>query len=621
MKIFRWKAIVPLVFLLALIVTGWVFYLDTLVKHSVESAGAAVVGARVDLEKASVRILHGTVRLTGLQVTDPDSPMRNLFEAGELVAAVSPGPLFQKKIVIDSLLVRGVRFGTPRRESGALANPSSESKWVAKQVSEWASQIRIPQFSLKGLGSQVVNIPAISVDSLRAASQARAILSSTDSLRGSWEARVTSLDPRPRIDSAQQMVERLKTADVKALGVAGTRDLIAKTRTTVDGLTGAINQMKALERTVSDGVTGLKSNVAALDDARQADYAYARGLVNLPSLDAPDISPALFGSMALERLKPILYWVEMAERYMPPGLDPRARTGPKRVRASGLTVDYPRAQTYPGFLLRFADLEFSLEGENGAAGAYRAQVAGLTTEPTLYGRPMQVVAQRTGGKVGPRTVRMFGQLDHSKTPLRDSVLMSLGGLTLPTVALPPLNARVALGDGSTDITLSRTGDHLAGRWYVRTSQATWEKTAGPSAATRGATDQAQAVVEDLLWRTISGMRDIEIEARMSGTLARPSVSVRSNVGSAVAEGLKKAVGEEVAKAERLVRAKVDSLVAAGRREVDERVAALQTGVQARITEQRAQLERTKAELEARLKELAPKLPGGLQVPGGVRLPG
>jgi len=42
---------------------------------------------------------------------------------------------------------------------------------------------------------------------------------------------------------------------------------------------------------------------AGLTDARQRDYAIARGLLKLPGLDAPDIGAALFGSAAVDRFQ------------------------------------------------------------------------------------------------------------------------------------------------------------------------------------------------------------------------------------------------------------------------------------------------------------------------------
>src|SRR6185436_14360349 len=446
--------------------------------------------------------------------------------------------------------------GTPRKESGALPNRSATSGLIYRQVNDWARQVRIPSLSLEGLGSKVINIPAISADSLRTIAQARRVITSADSLRQSWDAQLRDLNPAPRIDSARVMVERLKTADPKVLGMAGTAKLLADARNTLNELTGTLGKVKALETAVSSGVAGVKADVAGLDEARRADYAYARSLVHLPSLDAPDISPALFGQIGMEKLKPVLYWLKIAEKYLPPGLNPRTRLGPKRARASGVDVDFPREQSYPKFLLRFADIDVSLGGQNLAAGSYRAQAVGFTTEPTLYGRPMQLVLRRSGGQAGPRNARVFLQMDHAKAPLRDSAVASLGGFSLPTISLSQLGASLALGEGLTELTVSRAGPNVAGRWRVQAANASWQKT-----SMAGATGKVGALVEDLIWRTVSSIRNVEIEAGINGTLDHPALSVRSNVGDAVAAGLKKAVGQEIARAETMIRAKVDSLEA------------------------------------------------------------
>jgi hypothetical protein len=130
----------------------------------------------------------------------------------------------------------------------------------------------------------------------------------------------------------------------------------------------------------------------------------------------------------------------------------------------------------------------------------------------------------------------------------------------------------------------------------------------------GAAGKAGALVEDLIWRTVSSIRNVEIEAGINGTLDHPALSVRSNVGDAVAAGLKKAVGQEIARAETMIRAKVDSLEAGVRQQVQEKVNVLQGQVQERVTQQRQQLEQLKTQLESQVREKT-------QLPGGIRLPG
>lgn len=608
MKLIRWKALIPLTLLLIALVVGWMLLVDLIARRVVERVGTEIVGAKVELERAHVRLRQGALVLTGLQVTDPAAPMQNLVQAAELVAAISVLPLLEKKVVIDSLAVRGVLFGTPRTTSGAIPQQTSALAPVLQRVSDWSKQIPIPSFSLEGL-SGVVDVSAISLDSLRTLAAARGIMTGADSSRQAWEAELRALNPRPGIDSAQVLINRLKGVDLRTLGVAGARDQIVAIRAAVDNLTRTVGQAKALELKVRSGVNGLEDQVKGLAEARTQDYAYARGLVNLPSLDGPDISPALFGQIGLDRIKGLLYWVSVAEQYLPPGLDPRRQTGPRRVRASGTTIEFPRARAYPQFLLRYAEVQFSLGGQNVAAGEYQAQIAGVTTQPALYGRPLQFVAQRKGGRVGPEAVRAMAVLDHTRLPLKDSLGAVLSGFPLPTIDLPPLGARAVLGKGVTSLSMLRVGEVLEARWYVRTAQPVWERTA------HGARRTGNSALDDLMWRTVSGIKEVEIETQVRGTLSRPSLSVRSNVGTEIARSLRQEVGAQVAKAERQVRAKVDSVVDAQVAEARQKVDVVKTQVQAKIEAERAELERVKAELEQKIRDLTPRLPGGIRLPG------
>jgi hypothetical protein len=119
------------------------------------------------------------------------------------------------------------------------------------------------------------------------------------------------------------------------------------------------------------------------------------------------------------------------------------------------------------------------------------------------------------------------------------------------------------------------------------------------------------VVQDLLWRTVSGIRRLEVEARVTGTLREPRLQVRSNLDQAIAERLRAIMGEEVAAAERRLRAEVDRLIDAQVGPVRARAAALQEEVAARIARERAPIDDVQRALEQRLREL---LPGGLRLP-------
>jgi uncharacterized protein (TIGR03545 family) len=596
-KLLRWRAIVPLCLVIALLALGWWLLLDRVVERGIEETGAYLVGARVDLESADVRLGEGTVVLRGLQVANPNAPMSNLFEAEEIVADVQWRPLLEKKVAVDTLAVRGMRFGAARDQSGELENPSPQSGAVAREVSAWADAVRAPPFSLEGLG-QVVDAAAVDPDSLRTLAAARTLAARADEVRATWDSALAALDPQPHIDSAQALVQRLEDTDLGGLNVIGATRLAGEVRTTISELGTLGEDVAALGRTAQAGLTDLQTQLSGLAAARQADYAYARGLLELPSLDAPDISPAIFGDAAIAWVQPVLYWLRLAEEHLPPGIDPRRYPGPKRPRRAGTTVEFPDAASGPRFLMEYGELGLEFAGEGMVAGEYMARVTGLTSDPTLYGKPLELSLRRSGAAVGPAEVGVRALLDHVSEPVVDSLDVSLAGVQLPSLDLAALGARLVLGEGTTDLQLARSGDQLGARWSWHAPRATWERLRGPASG---------EWAEELLWRTVSGLRDVRIEVGLAGALREPVLSVRSNVGQAIAASLRRELGREVERVEREMRAQVDALVS-------DQVGRARRGVADLQRKYLDEIDGVREALDAVRQQLERELPGGIRIP-------
>lgn len=609
MRWIRWKALLPLVVFLVLFIGGAILFLDPAVRRGVEAGGTAAVGAKVDLASAHVGVLDGNVTFRGLAVTNPGKPMTNLFEADELIFDVGILPALEGKVVVDTLAARGIRFGTARKTSGAIPQRpgppgDDEPGAVRKIVDDWVAQVRIPPLSLATL-TQTVNVDAISADSLATLRAARAARDFVDTARTRFTAGIQSLDPRPTIDSAEALANRLRGASLRTLGIPGARQAVTDVRRTIRDLDALNDKLKAFERNTRGDVDSLGRRLEAIPAARAADYAYAKSLLRLPTFEIPAIGPQLFSGLIAEKVGEVMYWVNMAERYVPPGLERQMQKGPERARASGTDVLFPKERVYPEFLLRLAELSLAIGGEGAAAGEYEAKMVGVTTQPAVYGAPTRFLVSRAAGKVGPRDVRIAGSLDHRKAPVRDTLQARLSGIPLPTMPLAGLGASVALGDGTSELQLAREGDRLGGRWLWRSTTVQWvrDTTGQPRATT-----PTMRLVEDALWRAVSRIDSVEIEARFTGSVTKPQLAVRTNIADAVAGALKAQLGEEVRRAEAQVRARVNELVDAKVAEARVEAEKIRTQVETRIAEERAKLEAQKAALEARLKDLV-RIPG------------
>jgi hypothetical protein len=184
-------------------------------------------------------------------------------------------------------------------------------------------------------------------------------------------------------------------------------------------------------------------------------------------------------------------------------------------------------------------------------------------------------------------------LDHVHATARDTAGATVQGVRLPVFLLPSLPIRIDPGQGTVQLGFALRGDTIRARWGVRSTHVRWARDSAGAASP----------VADLLWRTLSGISELEVDAGVTGTLTQPRLSVRSNLDEAIAARLRAMLGEEVAAAQRRVRAEVDRQVDPAVAPVRARVASLQTEIGGRVAQQRARLDQAQKDLEHRLREL------------------
>jgi hypothetical protein len=146
---------------------------------------------------------------------------------------------------------------------------------------------------------------------------------------------------------------------------------------------------------------------------------------------------------------------------------------------------------------------------------------------------------------------------------------------------------------------------MRGRWAINSNQVAWAL---------DTTGKRLNDLETIVWRVVSGLKDLSVNAEVSGAVKAPKLSVSSNLDRAIADRLDAVIGEEVAKAEKMARAKVDSVVAARVEPVKRQVADARTRAEQRLGVERKQLDEAEALLQDQVKRLTGGLAPGIQLP-------
>ena len=603
-KIFRWKAIGPLALFLAIIaVLVWLFA-EPVAKDTTEEVGTELLGTQVDIGKLDIRADEAAVDLHRLEIADPFDLAKNLVEAEEIRLKLNPVALAEKKLVVENLRLGGVRFGTTRKTPAKPVEGDGFAPQALRSVRQWAQQFDVPILKLTPIDT--VRQLVLNPTQLTTVKTAQALAGRADSARKGLEQSFKQLNVEQTVDSASALAARLKATDPRKLGLDGTRRAIEDVRASLKQLDAAKQRVANLERQVKGGAGSLTVGLQNLDEARKKDYAFARSLLQLPTFSAPEIGEAFFGRVSIDRFQQALYYTELARRYMPPGLLPKQDPGPDRLRAAGVDVRFPKQQDWPKFLVQLGQVDLEIGGDSPLRGGYEAMVQGLTSDPTLYGKPTVIRTSRTAEGSAIAGIDVAAIIDHvNPQRVRDSASARLRGVELPTLDIPGLPFRLNPGRGAARLDFALRNEQVSGRWSLSSNQVAWAlDSAGRKLNT----------LEGLVWRVVSGLKDLSVDARVSGGLRSPKLAVRSNLDRAIAQRLEAVIGEEVAKAEKMVRAKVDSVVAARVEPVRKQILAVRSEAEARLGSERKRVEDAERALQAELKRLTGGLGPDIELP-------
>ncbi len=594
MRLIRWKAIAALLAFVALFALLWALFADRLIRETTEEAASESLGAEVDIGRFHILETQAAVEMGEFQLADPFDHGRNLVEFDSLRLKIAPAPLVDSKLVIEDATLTGIRFNVPRR-TPARAYQRGLTQNVMSMVHDFTGQFDVPLLSLL----PVDTIQAIIGDpsQLKTVQAADAFKDRADSGRAAIERGYAGLRLQPTLDSARALGDRLAQVNVRDLNTA--RAAVTDLRHGIDSLNKAKERVTALERNAHAELDSLGAGLRALDLARQQDYDFARSLLKLPSFSGPDLSRALFGAISIDRFQQALYWTSLARKYAPPGLLPRQQPGPKRLRRSGTTVRFPLLEELPSLLVKHAELALSAGGAESREVAFRMVAADLTSDPALTRRPMTFSGRGSVGTEVPVRVQLGGALDHTGPRMRDSATATVQGIPLPDFHVPGLPFAADLTRGAVGLDFRLDGERIAGNWSLSTKGITWHADSGRALNFR----------EALLARVLDGVTDLDVQARLGGTISAPTLALSSNLGDVMAGRMRAIVGEEAVKAEAKLRAQVDAEAAPRIAAAKARVAELQAQVDERMKGAQAQIDAQKKMLQDRLAAI--RLPGGL----------
>ncbi len=541
-KLVRWQGLLIFVILAVLVAGFWILFIDRIAERTIERTGTALVGAKVELDRADVSFSPLGLTLLGLKVTNPDAPMTNAFEVGRIAFHLDGPNALRHKIIIEEMSVESVRLNTPRQTSGAVA--AATGKTPLEQLAELPSFV-IP--NVKEVFEQEKN-------GLRSVQLLTGAAADGQVLRARWEARLKELQAAADVDKYQKQYEALKAKTGKAsIGnlLGGAKDVIALQKQVRDDIKTVTEAKKAFAADLTTLKKAATDTPAAVrDDAQRLLDKYAltpSGLANM--------SRALFGPKIAANVRSALQWNERLAPFIDRVKEKiRGQEVVKPLRAKGRDVRFREDHPLPDFLARLSKVSVSLP-----QGDFAGRIENMTSDQDILGQPLKFSFSAANLK-GLRSASLQGTFDRVRPDAhRDVLNLSLRGYEAKDVKLVESKTLpVSLKQGLADLDVSATVEkgRLAARIVAGVSGA---RLAVEKLERR---DGLAGRVDDAIRSALSGISSLNLTAEISGTPDDFDLKVRSDLDDVLKGAVSALVRGEMAGFEKGLTDAINGQVAA-----------------------------------------------------------
>ncbi|MDD5207840.1 MAG: TIGR03545 family protein [Elusimicrobiales bacterium] len=580
----RWSYIAPRLTLLLLLWAFFFFAFDPLLKWGMIKGLEKGAKAKAEIASLKTSFLHPSLKISGLAVGDSKDEYRNLVEFSELSFAAEGAPLLEKKLVVDSASLKGLRFGTVRKTSGKLAFVKEVPSPLVEDLKKESKDFALERTSDAKAGAAAdYKVDPAELGSVKLAKQLE------ESYQKDYEAISARLDTKKYEAGMEALKARYEKAKDDKNFAKQAKDY-AEIGKEVKKLASDFRKDK--EETEA-ALARAKDSFKALDEARRKDMAAVMAKMKLPSMDTQSIARMLAGPVIAEKTAQAMKWMSLARKYMPAS----TKGVLKNEGARGREVHFPKEKSYPAVLVR----KLSLTGELGTEDPleYSGTVEGLTTQPQVYGRPTTIAVK---GAKGMRRLDFRASLDAAGEEIKTASELSFSGMPVKQMQLGSASSfmvDITGGSAAFDATLRTAGERLDGKAAARLAGASFKASADKIKA---------APLRSAVESSFAGLSAALIETDISGTIKSPRLSIKTDLANAVSKAFSGALGAEVKKAQEAAQRKVDEALKPYRAKLDDAAAVKQ------------------AELGAKLKEAESRISGvsdGLLknlVPGKAKLP-
>lgn len=523
-RMIRWSYVIPRLGAVIAILVSMAVLAPRIAKWTTVRVAQAAIGAKVDLGDFRLSLVSGRLDIVDAEFADPRKPLQNLVEFDRAVLKVDTTALTHKRLIIESGVIEGIRFGGSRSSSGAL--PDLPEKVVDKQNRErakkWLEQLAVL------LGDQVVD----ELESVR----------TTRDLARQWPREYQAWEQRSEVFG--QRIEKLKQL-IHLTRNNPLRHLVELQQIAVE--TGNMaKEIELAKRDISKLNSRLRSDKLRVTDAVRRDRAQVDQALQLASLDARAISHHFLGDEYAHYVMEAVRWAAWSKTYIDMIGNP-----PEPTRRRGQNILFQGLQTQPKFVVKRLGLT-GISQIQGAPLQFTGTLTDLTSSPQHHDRPT-ILKMNIDEQNHPTELQFIcdRRTDNPIQELTVSSTMPQQGRSLGD--RDSLALRYSAGASETWLQVRFENGEMDGKWTIKQEKIQLQ----PLVAEKlGGERLAGPLTEGL-----SEINQLYVSIAFSGPISKPKIDFQSDLGQQLAVGLNRAVQNELSRQRERLLQKARSVVA------------------------------------------------------------
>jgi uncharacterized protein (TIGR03545 family) len=541
-KWIRWSGLIGFVVVTALIACFWLFAAGPLTKLAIESFGSDALGAKVDVANVSFGFNPMTITVTGVQLTDKDKPMENIFSFERAVANIEPFPLLLGQAIIPELSLEGVATGTPRRVSGAIKQAAVETsaKEGADNQSETSAKAKSePESKTLPSADEILERESLLTeqtgdafetayeDHKKAIEQALANLPTDNSIK-QYETRLNAI-LKGKFKNIDDFKQRKKELDALKAQFKKDKQAIADAKSAV-----------------KEGKSDLKQKFDALKSAPKQDLNNIKSKYTLDGAGASNLTALLFGEDAGGYAQTTLEYYEKVRPLLVDDETNAAKEELKAKRLEGRFVPFKTDRPQPDFWVKSMSFTMSLPKMGDQAeslGQVAVNVLDITHQQDVINRPTLVKGQGVNlNKIQSLTIN--GVLDHRASPGKDSFTLEVNDWQLSKVKL-----------GLVGLKMDSSLTDISAKGYVSNGQMNVNGQARFNQAKFSSKDRTVLAKEMVL--ALKTINTFTVNGKAKGDLTDPKMSINSDLDKQLSAAFDQRIAQKQKELEAKLKAKLN----------------------------------------------------------------